>query len=487
MFAKATSKFVSEIDPDGCLIPVSRLNESDNLTLLSLVIKRNRYWFWQRPKYLPSDFSLNHILLGDEPVDPGMIETDFLKYKSTLENNTSGAAEAGIGPGNVNLEGKGSSKLASSFGNLKKQEMDVQKVLRDTKTRRLDLQHSLVRQTLARRHEVFALVKERIVTTQTCSITEEVQGGASCAAFLGLTVPKKIQVSVKNGSHHSESNVCLEIPAKTALAYCLIELSVKNTGHFELCLLSGSNGGFEVDGPVNASAALLYGAPPEPPLRQLQNELEKLQEHFEVLSGLPVSTRSALLRQLTLLLKDRAAIGALDLALEDLCLGKQPDLGALDKVPSLKEAVQTTLELLQENEDGDHAPAESVTSERRLHPSVFTATSVLTSALEEMSDSTLSALESCCQESTLQALHLLVQNVTGNRKCSVKEGALARLAGDEAYDGARRLFASSGVTLRRDGDSIQAHVDSQQGHQPLILCVAICGLASLAPPVSQTL
>jgi len=70
MFAKATKNVLSEIDTEGSLIPLTRLNDSDGLVPLSLVIKRNRYWFWQRPKYLTLDFNLNDVLVGD-PINPG--------------------------------------------------------------------------------------------------------------------------------------------------------------------------------------------------------------------------------------------------------------------------------------------------------------------------------------------------------------------------------------------------------------------------------
>lgn len=46
-------------------------------------------------------------------------------------------------------------------------------------------------------------------------------------------------------------------------------------------------------------------------------------------------------------------------------------------------------------------------------------------------------------------------------------------AGD-VYERAERLFASSGVSLRR------GEVGQQPGHLPLVLCIAIRGLASLA-------
>lgn len=68
--------------------------------------------------------------------------------------------------------------------------------------------------------------------------------------------------------------------------------------------------------------------------------------------------------------------------MEDLLSGRKSDLSTLEKVPSLKNAVQTTLELLKEKESADHAPLERVTFELQSKPSALTATNVLTSALE---------------------------------------------------------------------------------------------------------
>ncbi|KAI5618253.1 gasdermin Eb, partial [Silurus asotus] len=478
MFAKATKGFVDEIDPDGCLIPVSRLNESDNLIVSSLVIKRNPFWFWQQPRYMPTDFTLNDVLLGEPPISPVVIETDFLKYNSTMENNTTGGAEAGIGPGSLNIEGKGSSKLASSFGSLMKQEVDLQKLLDDIKDRCLDFQHSLLKQTAQRRRDVFALVKERIITTQTCKVTEEVQEGGSCSAFLGFTVPKKIEVSPA-GLHsililHSDSNVFLEIPAKTALAYSLMELNLKKTGQFEVCLMPDTYGCIEVDGLNATSTALLYSTSFQSPLQNIQGELV----HFERLSRLPASTRSSLFEQITVLLKDKTAISTLVFALEDLNCGRKSDLSMLDKVPNLKNAVQTTLDLIKEKEDLGDGPLERLTLENQSQPSALTAIHILTSALEEMTEFTLSAFESCCQRPTIQALHLLVQNVMENKECSLKDSTLAVVAEKDTYSKVQELFGSSDVVLYKEEDVIQAQI-SGQGGLSLILCIAIFGLASL--------
>lgn len=46
-------------------------------------------------------------------------------------------------------------------------------------------------------------------------------------------------------------------------------------------------------------------------------ELDKLQDQFQVLSGLPANTRSGLFQQITLLMKDKTAITSLDHAVSE--------------------------------------------------------------------------------------------------------------------------------------------------------------------------
>lgn len=81
MFATATRNFVEEVDHGGLLIPVSSLN--DTIAVLTVVVKRKRSWFWQKPKYIPTDFDLNDILAGDAPIKPGTHLTRPSKTLST--------------------------------------------------------------------------------------------------------------------------------------------------------------------------------------------------------------------------------------------------------------------------------------------------------------------------------------------------------------------------------------------------------------------
>lgn len=63
------------------------------------------------------------------------VETDFIKYNGTYGDNIQATMDASIVHSNVNLQGKETSKLQSYFGSLKKEEVDVQKLLEDSKDR----------------------------------------------------------------------------------------------------------------------------------------------------------------------------------------------------------------------------------------------------------------------------------------------------------------------------------------------------------------
>uniref|UniRef100_A0A3Q2PGW1 Gasdermin pore forming domain-containing protein n=1 Tax=Fundulus heteroclitus TaxID=8078 RepID=A0A3Q2PGW1_FUNHE len=128
MFSKATANFIRQVDPEGSLIHVSRVNDSHKLLPMAIVVKRNRVWAWQRPKYQPTDFTLADLLQEAN-------ETEFLTYKGTYSDECSGKLDTVAGPVSVSLEGLGSSKLQSCFGKLRKEELDVKKLLKDSSNR----------------------------------------------------------------------------------------------------------------------------------------------------------------------------------------------------------------------------------------------------------------------------------------------------------------------------------------------------------------
>ncbi|XP_009980061.1 PREDICTED: non-syndromic hearing impairment protein 5-like, partial [Tauraco erythrolophus] len=133
MFAKATKNFVRETDSGGDLIPVSQLNASDKLQLLSLVTKRKKLWCWQKPKYHFLTVTLSDVLTEDKPIKPVIVESDFAKYMGKFEDVVQGSIETSFGKISLGVGGKGYVENQSSFGNLRKQEIDLQQLMKDVK------------------------------------------------------------------------------------------------------------------------------------------------------------------------------------------------------------------------------------------------------------------------------------------------------------------------------------------------------------------
>ncbi|XP_053288657.1 gasdermin Eb [Pleuronectes platessa] len=471
MFATATRNFVEEVDNGGLLIPVSSLN--DTIELLTVVVKRKRFWFWQKPKYLPTDFNLNDILAGDVLLQPVTIEIDFIKFNGTYGDNKQGAVDANFSHSGVSLHAKDSSKLQSSFDSLKKDEVNVQELLQGSKSRVLDMSHCLILQTKEKHRRVLGIVKERIVTTKPCSVIEEVQQGGECGGSLTSCGPKCSKVSLKeNGKLSKDSNVTMEIPTHTTIAYALIELEIKQDGCYELCLMSDTKGGFEVDGQAHtrlcgASGADLHASENS----RLQQDLEKLRDYFQLLSTLPASKRSSLLQQLTQVMQDQVAVRALQDVLDQMCPDKSSVPGDVMTTESQTQNVQAILDLVEQCGEAESAQTGQATS-------LLTALHLISSALDEMTNECRAVLGMCCSHSVLNTLELLVQCASGSGELSLSSTHLTALT-EDVYEKTAHLFASSNMRLKRDGDTVWTEIIQESGNLPLVLCIAVRGLTSL--------
>ncbi|XP_057690588.1 gasdermin-E-like isoform X1 [Corythoichthys intestinalis] len=471
MFATATRNFVDEVDPGGLLIPVRSLN--DSITLLTVVVSQKRFWCWQKPKYIPTDFTLNDILTGDTPITPVLTEIDFIKYNGTYGDNIQGSMDATFIHSNVNAEGKDSSKLQFSFGSLKKDEVDVRKLLQDSKKSLIDMSHSLIKQTKKKR-QVFGVVKERIVTSQPCSVIEEVQQAGECGGTLSLCGPKSPKVSLKdNGSLSKDSNVTMEIPKNTTLAYALIDLEVKQDGHYELCLMS-NKGGFEVDSPTQKGLVGVTGAsvPNNPEVTRLAEELKNLHAHFQLLSSLPATSKASLLKIMTGIIEDQAALSALQSVLDQMLVDKSANMADISEAH--KQSIQPVLEMLKELECGSEGQTEHSAS-------LLSALHLLTSALDELTHDCLAALRACSSPAVLKIVELLVQCLSGSGESPASNTNVAALP-EDVLANLEHLFTSSDVSLLRDGDTARIQINQLQepGYRPLIMCIALRGLHALA-------
>ncbi|KAM6974435.1 gasdermin-E-like [Tautogolabrus adspersus] len=476
MFSKATANFVRDIDPEGSLIPVSRVNDSHKLVPMALVVKRNRIWFWQKPKYQPTDFSLSDLLQGDMGFSPGVSEEYFLSFEGKYGDKLSGKLETEAGSVSVALKGYGTSKLKSYFGKLKKQTLVVNELLQDSRNRQVDMQHVLVKQ-LEKRAEVLAVVKERIFTTDSCSVSQTKKEQCTFQGVLGLIsmLGSSFKLCVKDSNKiEADSDVSLEIPSGTVVAYSVLELEIKKNGHYDICLRPGTIGGIEADSPVTTPSHDFldtvdgkcngHKAPETVPSSASQNGSHEMD--LSPLAELPQSARFALFKRLQDTLGDRGALSYLQCLLEDLCIGETLDMAEHGELSGSQEKTLSAI-LNSYTEDSQGGV-----------PAHLKAAHLLVSAMEELPDKTLSLLAESCPD-FLEAFNTLMIRLKDSSEPLSIQCLPVLLQDNQAFQLAEQLLSSINVTLRRDADWLQMETGNQAGVLCVVLCLSIQGWSML--------
>ncbi|CAK7306964.1 GSDME [Vulpes lagopus] len=491
MFAKATRNFLKEVDAGGSLIAVPNLNDSDKLQLLSLVTKKKRFWCWQRPKYQFLSVTLGDVLTENQFLSPVVVESDFVKYESKFQNHVSGTIETALGKVKLNIGGKGLVESQSSFGTLRKQEVDLQQLIRDSTERAINLSNPVLQQVLERKNEVLCVLTQKIVTTQQCVISEHVQIEEKCGGMVGIQT-KTVQVSAKeDGNITKDTNVALEIPASTTIAYGVIELYVKLDGQFELCLLQGKHGGFELERSDSVFLDHLpfrefaYGDMPDAglgssaldgPLDVLKQATVLLEKNFHPFVELPKQQQTALSDILQAVLFDEELLVVLEQVCDDVVRGLSPPLAIPGELkPPQQQDLMAFLSLVGYRVQGGCPDQEDAISNQKL----FSAAHFLVSALAEMPDNVAALLGACCRLQIIPTLCHLLRALSDNGVSDLENPDLAPLKDMERFMIVQRLFALADMNLERLQSSVKVVTQKDPNILPLILYISLNGLCAL--------
>lgn len=490
MFAKATRNFLREVDVGGNMIAVSNLNDSDKLQLLSLMTKKSRFWCWQRPKYQSLSVALGDVLTGDQCLSPVVVELDFVKYEGKFANHVSGAIETALGKVKLNVGGRGLVESQSSFGSVKKQEVDLRQLLGQAADRRINLKNPLLQQVLERRNEVLCVLTQKIVTTQQCVISEHVQIEEKCGGMVGIQT-KTVQVSAtEDGSVIKDSNVVLEIPALTTIAYGVTELYVKPDGQFEFCLLEGKSGGFEHERSIDsifldplsfrefAFGDMADAALPVPKrlLSVLKEATVPLERNFQPFVQLPEQQQTALRGVLQAVLFDEELLQVLEQVCDDVVRGLSPSQAILGELkPPQRQNLTAFLRLVGCSVQGGHPGPAGAVSDQKL----FSTAYLLVSALAEMPDNGAPLLGTCCELQIIPALCHLFCALSAGGKSDLEDTALAPLRDTERFGIVQRLLATVDINLERQQSAVRAVTYEVHNLSPLALYVSLTGLRAL--------
>ncbi|XP_077437733.1 pejvakin [Vanacampus margaritifer] len=239
MFAAATKNFVKQVGDTGRLVPVPSLSEADHYQPLSLVTRKRKKRFWKKKKnkYASTAFSLKDILVGEKEITAGVSSYQLLNYEDKSDVALNGRlGNHLINDVGFNVSGSDSVAVKASFGIVTKHEVEVPALLRELNSRKVDVEHCLVRQSRESGWSVLCVVMESIRTTRQCSLTVH-------AGMRGATM----RFQLDDGRNPKGRDKAIVIPAHTTIAYSLCELLVRLDGQLDICVAPGSRGGFEQD------------------------------------------------------------------------------------------------------------------------------------------------------------------------------------------------------------------------------------------------
>ncbi|XP_054333778.1 pejvakin isoform X1 [Pongo pygmaeus] len=242
----STQSFVKQVGDGGRLVPVPSLSEADKYQPLSLVVKKKRCFLFPRYKFTSTPFTLKDILLGDREISAGISSYQLLNYED--ESDVSLYGRRGnhiVNDVGINVAGSDSIAVKASFGIVTKHEVEVSTLLKEITTRKINFDHSLIRQSRSSRKAVLCVVMESIRTTRQCSLSVHagIRGEAMRFHFMDEQNPKG-------------RDKAIVFPAHTTIAFSVFDLFIYLDGAFDLCVTSVSKGGFERE--ETATFALLY-------------------------------------------------------------------------------------------------------------------------------------------------------------------------------------------------------------------------------------
>ncbi|TSO05456.1 Non-syndromic hearing impairment protein 5 [Bagarius yarrelli] len=490
MLKKAIRSLLQQTDEDGTLIAVSRLNDSEKLKPLAVVLKCPGRWFWQKPKYKPTDFTLNDLLQGTS-IEPVLEEKVFLnKYEERQKDSVSGTVEADMVGVSIKADGQGASRILSSVGTLLKERVILPHLLKDSRDRKVDLQHHLFRQTKGKNH-TFTLVKERILTTSDCTINCSGLKKGNWTTSFKLISPVHLNKSI---CLQNIRDVVLEIPSHTVLAYSVSELKIKSDGCYEVGV---SPDGIEVSDNITCYPAhnvtAIDGLWPlttkASSLSAFSEELTCIRATLCELTCLTPETRFSLLNIFQEILPDQILLSTLEDQLERI---SEDTMYSHFSPGTSNELTDKFLDLLLSNinkhSTSVHMSCESTantshngsslksTNQRQL---ILTAMHMLISAAEELTNSGLELLKTCSPE-TINGLSDVVTHLTSDSQQVPFSELPFLLRNGEVPQEVKLLFMSSNITLKIDNKELYAEIDSSDSNPlPLLLCIVIHGLAYL--------
>ncbi|XP_059812368.1 uncharacterized protein LOC132384826 [Hypanus sabinus] len=453
MFRKTTKKIVEEMDPEGTLIPIESAYNSDRYKPLRLLIKMKKSFFSSRNKYRATPFTLRDILKDGQDLKFGLTGSSLPSYSEDFSGSVSGNADVNVSNIESGIQVSGSTSNSVSVVEMRKQIIDVNKLLGVIGSRKVNREHSFMKQLMA---DVVYVVSEVIETEKSCTVDWTSEAESKLGIRFNI-------LSVKSGFGINLEKK-LTFSAGTTIAYNVSELRISSEDTMELnwcwlqkCLTAET----DKKGTIASSVDGLTKLSAEQRLLFLKVVLETLSSS----ENLPV----------------------LDAMLEQMHEGLQPDLQVLDQMEERSRAsVEKMLDLLGIKKADPPGQPLTLTQDQN---SIIQAVNFLIQSLSEMDPETLILLAHCVEAKIISKQRDLVTIIDEKwcleQRCLLAEGAedpektlIAQLT-DEEMEITQRILDGYGFQMDRKSSSV-SRIDGRRQQSVLPLFAALSALCILS-------
>ncbi|XP_071101716.1 gasdermin-E-like [Haliotis cracherodii] len=415
MFSSTVHQVVRSLGKDT-LLPVPNLDASDNIYPLSIVMKETRrhLLFWTKHKCYTTEFKLSDIL--EDPTKEPVVKIDEKIFCKGFNRSTNLSLKGKFGVElakelvDIDLQGARSVIVQSPLGDLQKDEVELQPFLDEINSRRINLDHPLVKplineKTLCVVTGVVKLVSDANLSSQVnFDETGKAGGTFSCISSTAVTVTASEEVDEKKSK-------TMKVPSATPVAYRVYELLVSTKdGSFQVQVDPDTKGGFtpvslanldQVDALAESFSAVECSGNPGNIFRSLLDlsagQREQVQSSLRGIMELPqtVQPLSELLQEAEVFI--------------DANIEKTTNLENLNKkIGTSNDDIQQFLTIAGFHINDGHVEYPRATSD------IFEACQLLICLLEEFDDDELDAVARCIDDGeTAQSLLSVLQKLQG--------------------------------------------------------------------------
>ncbi|XP_075579132.1 gasdermin-A-like [Pelecanus crispus] len=289
MFKQVTQSVVHQMDPKGDLVPVHGIFSHEHFRPLCLLTRKREAIFFTSPRYKPSRYRLDDVLLSGE--DNKSTESLFpngggeasSKFTVMITSNTigrgDGSLSVSVDPASIDVKGAASLSRGWSI-KLDKKYIPLPKLEALKTVRKINVNHSFIQQ-LKKTQENLYLVHEIIETLEETSCEESTMAQGSFMAQIYTKFHAK-------GTREDKQSIT--IPKGCTLAFRAIQLDIRDAlwdfNHFKLRQMTET---------------ISYGSS-----RGRLGEVEKeVKENCQILSNLSSKLFVAVLKAIKAVMRDR--------------------------------------------------------------------------------------------------------------------------------------------------------------------------------------